>query len=147
MKTIAEVGRKMLDILHHRKFVRDPRYRSGTLSWLIEDEGWLTPVWTFIGFYSSTNDVVRFRNDVGIRLPKAQWPHKIPDQFHFELTGLIRELNDEMLTEVIDYCELARRQPKSKFDRHPPRFPMGADHGGYGWTEKAWELQSRRNNG
>ena len=87
---------------------------------------------------------MRFRNDIVTQLPKSQWPYDKPDQFRFELTALIHELDDHLLTEIIEYCELARRQPKARFDRHPPRFSMGADHGGYGWTKEAWRVQSSR---
>ena len=145
MKTLTDIGFGMVSILHKRKGVVEPRYRGGLLSWLKDDKGWLTPVWTHVTFYSSSNDIVRFRNDLLTKLPKSQWCHRNPDQFRFELTAMIPELDEHLLEEVIDYCELARRQPKAKFDRHPPRFPRGADHGGYGWTTKAWETQNDRN--
>lgn len=119
--------------------VEDPRYRGGLLSWLLDEKVWLTPVWTHLTFYGSANDVVRFRNDIVTHFPKVQCPYREPDQFRFELTAHICELDAQLLNEVIDYCILARRQPKSGFDRHPPRFPMGADHGGYGWTQLAWK--------
>lgn len=134
----------MVSILHRRKSVIDPRYRGGLLSWLVEDKGWLTPVWTNITYYSCGNEIVRFRNDLVAVLPKSQWPHRNPDQFRFELTALISELDNSILEEVLTYCELARRQPHANFDRHPPQFPMGADHGGYGWTAKAWAFQNSK---
>jgi hypothetical protein len=144
MKTIAAVGRQMIGILHGRKHVEDPRFRDGLLSWLIVQDGWITPVWTHLTRYSGEGDVVRFRNDMVTKLPKSQWDHRKPDLFRFEMTAMIEECSDRLLIVVIDYCELARRQPKSGFDRHPAEFPDGSDHGGYGWTQLAWDTMTKR---
>jgi hypothetical protein len=145
MKTLTDLGHEMTFILRRRKHIEDPRYRGGLLSWLLVDDGWITPVWTHLTHYSEKNDVVRFRNDLHTQLPKSQWNHRLPGQFSFEMTAMVEECNTRLLTVVIDYCELARRQPKSGFDRHPPEFPTGASHGGYGWTQKAWDTVSERN--
>ncbi|MFD2256782.1 hypothetical protein ACFSSA_08855 [Luteolibacter algae] len=146
-RTLAEIGAHMTFLLRRRDDVEDPRYRGGQLSWLLGENGWMTPVWTHLTFYSSMKDIVRFTNKISTQLPKTQWPHREPNQFRFEMTALIEELEPDLLDEVIDYCNLARRQPKAGFDRHPPRFPKGSDHGGYGWTERAWELQNKRTRG
>ncbi len=144
MKTIAAIGRQMIGMLHERKHAEDPRFRDGLLSWLIVQDGWITPVWTHLTHYSGERDVVRFRNDMVTKLPKSQWDHRQPDQHRFEMTAMIDECSDRLLSAVIDYCELARRQPKSGFDRHPAEFPAGADHGGYGWTQSAWDTMTKR---
>lgn len=149
MNTLASIGRRMVGLLHERKHVEDPRFRDGLLSWVMERDGWVTPVWTHLTHYSGQMDVVRFRNDMETRLPKSQWPHHLPRQFRFEMTAMFSECSSKLLTVVIDYCELARRQPISGFDRHPADFPAGADHGGYGWTQLAWDTVTKRfaNNG
>ena len=146
LRNMSEVGRVMVGILGRRDNVQDPRYRGGLLSWLIEKDGWVTPVWTHLTYYSSSHKIIRFRNDQVTKFPANQWQHREPDQFHFELTALISELDHAVLGEVIDYCELARRQPKSRFDRHPPCFPIGSDRGSYGWTvaaTKAYEQERK----
>ena len=141
-RTLGDIGAHMTYLLRKRENVVDPRYRGGLLSWILDEKGWLTPVWTHLTFYGSSKDIVRFRNDLVTQFPKSQWPHAEPKQFRFELTAALQEFDPDILNEVIDYCILARRQPKSGFDRHPPRFPKGADHGGYGWTDLAWKIQS-----
>ena len=134
----------MIRQLDRRKHVEEPRFRGHLLSWLIVEDGWITPVWTHLTFYSGEQDVVRFRNDLVTNLPKSQWKYRQPEQFRFEMTAMIDECTDRLLCVVIDYCELARRQPRSGFDRHPADFPAGADHGGYGWTQAAWDTMTRR---
>lgn len=143
-RTLAEIGSHMTYLLRKRDNVVDPRYRGGLLSWLLEDKGWVTPVWTHLTFYDSERNIVRFRNDITTRFPKSQWPYREPDQFQFELTASLAEMKAELLNEVIDYCNLARRQPKSEFDRHPPCFPIGANSGCYGWTQQAWKIYNKK---
>lgn len=145
MKTLTDLGHEMTFLLRRRKHVEDPRCRGGLLSWLLVRDGWITPVWTHLTHYSGHTDVVRFRNDMDTRLPKSQWNHNLPRQFKFEMTAMIEECTLDLLEVVVDYCELARRQPESGFDRHPPEFPAGASHGGYGWTQTAWDTVGKRN--
>jgi hypothetical protein len=145
MKTLSEIGRQMVDQLNwSKKGVTDARFSKSLLSWLMVQDGWVTPVWTHLTNYSGEKDVVRFRNDMVTNLPKSQWNHQLPDQYHFEMTAMISECTDELLNAVIDYCELARRQPKCGFDRHPPEFPCGPGNGSYGWTQLAWETMNER---
>jgi len=116
----------MTFMLRRRAHVENPRFRGGLLSWLLVYDGWITPVWTRLTHYSVEKDVIRFRNDMVTNLPQSQWNHRLPDQYRFEMTAMVEECTTHLLTVVIDYCELARRQPKSGFDRHPPEFPAVA---------------------
>jgi hypothetical protein len=142
--SLSEIGHRMISLLHGRQKVIDPRFVRKTVSWILDRDGWLTPVWTTLTNYSDDPNLVRFRNDFQVTLPKSQRPYDVPDLFHYELTAHSFELSDTVLSEIIDYSELARTASKARFDRHPPRFDRGADHGHYGWTRLAWKYQKNK---
>ena len=79
-----------------------------------------------------------------IQLPKTQWPFDQPEVFHYELTAHTSELSNSVLAELMDYSALARTAPKAAFDRHPPLFGWGGNHGHYGWTRKGWEYANQK---
>jgi len=140
--TTSVLGQKMVSLLHRLKGKNDPRCFKSTVSWILEKEGWLTPVWVSIRHYSRSEELFRFRSDLAISLPRTQWPFDTPDIYKYELTAHVDELSKEVLEEIISYAELSRTAPNAAFDRHPPRFGFGGDAGNYGWTEKAWNFQN-----
>jgi hypothetical protein len=146
MKSVAlrQVAWRMKFLLLRRKGVADARLTGQTLSWVLDRDDWFTPVWTYLSHYSGDPKLVRFRNDLVTRLPKSQWPFEQPRLFRYELTAFTDELTDKILTEIIDYSELARIASHAQFDRHPPRFGWGGQHGNYGWTKRAWEYQTKK---
>ncbi len=134
----------MTFLLARMKGRSDPRCYKETVSWILERDGWFTPAWTSLTYYSDSDKLIRFRNDFDIQLPKAQWPFKLPKLYKFELTAHADELSGTVLEEIVVYAELARTASKGQFDRHPPRFCFGGDAGHYGWTEKAWQFENER---
>jgi hypothetical protein len=143
--SLSDIGYRLTSLLSRRKGIIDPRFVRGTVSWLLHRDGWITPVWTTVTYYSGDPNLVRFRNDLVIKLPKGQWQHDLPGLFRYELTAHIAEIRgDSLLYEIIEYSELARTASRGNFDRHPPRFCYGADHGGYGWTKAAWNYHQNK---
>lgn len=141
--SITDVGRRMRSLLIRKGF-HDPRAMRGTVSWILENQGWFTITWVTVTNYAGDPKLVRFRNDVHGELPKTQWRFKAPDVFRFELTAHASEMTHDALAEIIDYSGVARTAARSEFDRHPPRFAWGGEHGNYGWTEQAWNYARSR---
>jgi hypothetical protein len=110
----ADAAHQMVSLIARRKGVVDPRYVRETVSWILSRDGWLSPVWSTLRNYSGDKNLIRFRNDLSITLPKAQWPFETPHVFRYELTAHVSELSDGVLLEIIAYSELARTASKGR---------------------------------
>lgn len=108
----------------------DARNRTGTVSWIVRDEGWWTLNW--ISVFKFCPGVVRFTNRFNVRPPARQWPYALPSVHPFELNAALAEVDDSLLEEVVAHAQAAREitpWPQTA----PPKFSDA--HGAhFAWT-------------
>lgn len=113
---------------------REPQVRRATVFWLLNRDGWLTPVWVDVREWSGGPETVRFTNQCTPNFPRAFWVHDNPDCFGFEATCHFSEVCDEIFGEIRALAELARTEKPIDLANAKTAFDFGPQHSQNGWT-------------